>query len=105
MHHGLLVAAKIVAEPGVLLECLTYATDIAVAEDSEASLDESMFLTIAAGILCLEKSHNGLGDRKSASHERILLRGTEVACGQAWSKKGQGIQQEKQRFAKRLSGT
>src|SRR5215469_12026117 len=103
MDHGLLIAAKIVAEPWVLLECLPDSADIAVAENSEASLDEPMLLPVAAGILCLKKSHNGLGDRQAASHEEILPGSTGADWGQAWRKKGQRIQPEIRETAKRLS--
>ena len=51
MNHGLFISAKVIAKPPVLLERLSHARDVTVPKNSEASLEESAFLVIPAGIL------------------------------------------------------
>ncbi len=73
MNHGLLVAAEVVAEAGVLFEGLAHAGEVAVAEDAEAAFDEAILVGVAAGKLGLEESDDGLGDGEAAGHGEILL--------------------------------
>jgi len=73
VHHGLFVAAEVVAEAGVLLEGLAHSGDVAVAENAETAFDEAMLLRVAAGILGLKECDDGLGYGEAADHGEILL--------------------------------
>ncbi len=54
MHHGLFIAAKIIFKAFVLFESLADSGNIAVAEDSKNSRDESELFAIASGKLILK---------------------------------------------------
>jgi hypothetical protein len=73
MNHGLLVPAQVVSKFRVLLERLTNARNVAVAEDPETPFEKAALLSVAARILILEESDDSLRNRKSSLHGVALL--------------------------------
>jgi len=66
VHHCLLVAGLVVREQiRVLVERLPDAGDIAVPEDPEAPLEETLLDTVALHMLRSEKTDESLGGRYS----------------------------------------
>ena len=65
MHHRLFIAAKVIAQPTILLQRLPDTGDIAMPKNSETSRNEAKFFSIARGILVLQKSDDRLRHRKT----------------------------------------
>ena len=67
MHHRLLVARRLVGEQvAVLVERLSEARDVAVAEDPVAAGDQALAGAVALGLLNREEPDQRLGDRETS---------------------------------------
>ncbi len=60
MNGGLLVAAEVVGEVGILLQRLAETGDDAVAEDAPSTFEEAVFDAVALDVLVLEEAQQGL---------------------------------------------
>ncbi len=69
VHHGLLVAAEVVAEVGVFLQRFADAGDVAVSEDAEAAGEEALLGAVARNVLLLEEGDERLRHSEAASHD------------------------------------
>ena len=63
VHHRLLIAAEMIREIGILLQCLPDAGDVSVAENTEAAGEESVPLAVTRDELVFEKLNDGLRSR------------------------------------------
>ena len=74
MDHGLFVAEQVVAQTGILLERLAEASDVAMAEYSQAACKETELLAVALRVLVLEERDGGLRRGETNRHQAMPLR-------------------------------
>ena len=74
VDHGLFVAKEVVAEVRILLQRLSDARDVSMAEDSQTSLKEPVFRAVAFGVLVLEERDDGLRHGQTSGHVATLSR-------------------------------
>ena len=65
VHHRLFIAGLVVTELGHLLQPLTHARDIPMAEDAKAPGKKGVFSPVTLHILVFEKGNNGLSHRQA----------------------------------------
>jgi hypothetical protein len=63
VNHGLLVAGKEIGEVGILLQRLTNASHVTMAENAEAAGEEGCLRAITLYMLILEEQDRGLSRR------------------------------------------
>ena len=68
VDHGLFVAEEVVAQTRILFERLAEAGNVAVTEDSQASREEPVLLTVALGVLILQIGDGGLSRGETNRH-------------------------------------
>jgi len=73
MDHGLFVAKQVVPQSSVLLERLSYARDVSVPENSQASPEESKLFSVSFGKLILQESNRGLSRGQTYRHKAMPL--------------------------------
>ena len=69
MNHGLFITEQVVAQRRILFEGLPDAGHITVAEDSQASGEESGFLAVSLNMLAAEEGNDRLCNRQASGHK------------------------------------
>jgi len=82
MDHGLFIAKQVVPQSSVLLERLSYARNVSVPENSQASSEESELFSVSLGKLILQESNSGLSRGQTYRHKAMPLldRATLQTC-------------------------
>ena len=73
MDHRLFVAKQLVPQPGVLLERLSYARNVSVPENSQASPEELELFSVSFGKLIFQESNSGLSRGQTYRHKAMPL--------------------------------